>query len=104
MSTEKRIAKVAAVQAAPVSFDLGKSIEKIIKFTTEAAQAGADLIVFPSVQSLPTCRSRADEYWWLAVKASFLRILGATLLMLPLEHEKIVVRNAPQRIRRGANI
>ncbi|KAF2660816.1 putative nitrilase [Lophiostoma macrostomum CBS 122681] len=39
--------KVAAVQAAPVSFDLDKSIEKVAKFTKEAAEAGADLVAFP---------------------------------------------------------
>lgn len=38
---------VAAVQAAPAAFDLTKSIEKLSKFTTEAAEAGADLVVFP---------------------------------------------------------
>lgn len=39
--------KVAAVQAAPVAFDLEKSIEKVSKFTAEAAKNGADLVVFP---------------------------------------------------------
>ncbi|KAI1464636.1 carbon-nitrogen hydrolase [Daldinia caldariorum] len=42
-----RIVKVAAVQAAPVSFDLEKSLEKLTKIVGEAAGAGADLIVFP---------------------------------------------------------
>jgi|TARA_R110002003_G_scaffold2874_1_gene24688 predicted amidohydrolase len=41
------VVKVAAVQAAPVAFDLVKSIEKIAKFTAEAAQSGANLVVFP---------------------------------------------------------
>ena len=39
--------KVAAVQAAPVSFDLEKSLEKVAHFTAEAANAGANLVVFP---------------------------------------------------------
>jgi len=39
--------KVAAVQAAPVSFDLQRSLDKLEKLTTEAAQAGADLVAFP---------------------------------------------------------
>ncbi|KAI2637423.1 carbon-nitrogen hydrolase [Xylaria nigripes] len=39
--------KVAAVQAAPASFDLQKSLEKLTKLTAEAAQNGADLVVFP---------------------------------------------------------
>lgn len=45
--TMTKVIKVAAVQAAPVSFDLERSLEKIEKFTVEAAQAGADLIAFP---------------------------------------------------------
>lgn len=44
-----KIVKVAAVQAAPVSFDLGKSLEKVAKLTAEAAESGADLVVFPYV-------------------------------------------------------
>jgi hypothetical protein len=39
--------KVAAVQAAPVSFDLGASLEKLQRLTAQAAEAGADLVVFP---------------------------------------------------------
>ncbi|KAF2734894.1 putative nitrilase [Polyplosphaeria fusca] len=39
--------KVAAVQAAPVAFDLEKSIERITKFTSEAKASGADLVIFP---------------------------------------------------------
>jgi nitrilase len=42
--------KVAIVQAAPVGFDLEKSIEKVSRFTAEAATSGADLVVFPYVQ------------------------------------------------------
>jgi nitrilase len=43
-----RIVKVAAVQAAPVSFDLEKSLSKLSGLTIEASHAGADLVVFPS--------------------------------------------------------
>jgi predicted amidohydrolase len=39
--------KVAAVQTAPVAFDLAKSIDKLAEYTAKAAQAGADLVVFP---------------------------------------------------------
>ncbi|KAI1326387.1 carbon-nitrogen hydrolase [Xylariaceae sp. FL0255] len=39
--------KVAAVQAAPASFDLEKSLEKLTVLTAEAAAGGADLVVFP---------------------------------------------------------
>lgn len=46
-SASNRIVKIAAVQAAPVSFDLDKSLEKLTKLTAEAAGAGADLVVFP---------------------------------------------------------
>ncbi|KAI8214768.1 Bifunctional nitrilase/nitrile hydratase NIT4 [Colletotrichum sp. SAR 10_77] len=48
MASTCPIVKVAAVQAAPVSFDLEKSLEKLSKLTAEAAAAGADLVVFPS--------------------------------------------------------
>ncbi|KAI3548826.1 carbon-nitrogen hydrolase [Colletotrichum filicis] len=47
MVSTRPIVKVAAVQAAPVSFDLEKSLQKLSKLTEEAAQAGADLVVFP---------------------------------------------------------
>ncbi|WYZ35837.1 hypothetical protein EsH8_X_000484 [Colletotrichum jinshuiense] len=47
MASTRPIVKVAAVQAAPVSFDLEKSLQKLSKLTTEAAEAGADLVVFP---------------------------------------------------------
>lgn len=40
---------VAAIQAAPVSFDLPKSLQKVAEFTSRAAAAGADLVVFPFV-------------------------------------------------------
>jgi predicted amidohydrolase len=39
--------KVAAVQAAPISFDLDASIQKLKELTTTAAREGADLVVFP---------------------------------------------------------
>jgi predicted amidohydrolase len=39
--------KVAAVQAAPVAFDLEASIRKLERFTRTASEAGADLVVFP---------------------------------------------------------
>ncbi|KAI8626865.1 carbon-nitrogen hydrolase [Xylariaceae sp. FL1651] len=42
-----RTIKVAAVQAAPVSFDLDKSLEKLTRLTAEAAAGGAELVVFP---------------------------------------------------------
>ncbi|GKT49500.1 nitrilase 2 [Colletotrichum spaethianum] len=49
MASTRSIVKVAAVQAAPVSFDLEKSLQKLSKLTEEAAAAGADLVVFPSL-------------------------------------------------------
>ncbi|CAI0652474.1 unnamed protein product [Colletotrichum noveboracense] len=51
MASTRPIVKVAAVQAAPVSFDLEKSLEKLSKLTAEAAAAGADLVVFPYFDS-----------------------------------------------------
>lgn len=47
MSPNEKVVRVAAVQAAPVSFDLEQSIAKISHFTAEAARAGADLVIFP---------------------------------------------------------
>jgi nitrilase len=52
-----RIVKVAAVQAAPISFDLDKSLIKLSGLTAEASQAGADLVVFP-LEILQVGRSR----------------------------------------------
>ncbi|ORY15438.1 putative nitrilase [Clohesyomyces aquaticus] len=42
-----KIIKVAAVQAAPVCFNLEKSLEKLSRLTAEAAGNGADLVAFP---------------------------------------------------------
>lgn len=39
--------KIAAVQAAPVAFDVAESLSRVAHFTAEAAEAGADLVVFP---------------------------------------------------------
>lgn len=47
MPRTKETVKVAAVQAAPIAFDLPKSLMKVAQFATEAAKAGADLVVFP---------------------------------------------------------
>lgn len=47
MSPTQEFVKVAAVQAAPVAFDLPKSLAKVAYFTAEAAKSGADLVVFP---------------------------------------------------------
>ncbi|KAH8891106.1 carbon-nitrogen hydrolase [Thozetella sp. PMI_491] len=47
MTTATEIVKVAAVQAAPVAFDLARSLYKLRMLTAEAADAGVDLVVFP---------------------------------------------------------
>src|SRR6476660_5621771 len=39
--------KVAVVQAAPVAFDRERTIDKLHRLTGEAAQQGAELVVFP---------------------------------------------------------
>lgn len=41
------IVKVAAVQAAPVSFDLVESLKKLSKLACEAASNGARIVAFP---------------------------------------------------------
>ncbi|OAA57049.1 carbon-nitrogen hydrolase [Niveomyces insectorum RCEF 264] len=55
-SFKKEVVKVAAVQAAPVAFDLAKSLEKLRTLTAEAASAGADLVVFPWENYMPAAR------------------------------------------------
>ncbi len=47
MVSQSGLFKVAAVQAAPVSFDLPASIQKLKELTSTAAREGADLVVFP---------------------------------------------------------
>jgi predicted amidohydrolase len=47
LQTHQKSVKIAAVQAAPVSFDLAASITKLENLTQEAANAGAELVVFP---------------------------------------------------------
>ena len=54
MSKYTGCVRVAAVQAAPVSFDLQASMSKLKKLTEKAAQGGADLVVFPWVHILLT--------------------------------------------------
>lgn len=39
--------KVAAVQAAPVAFNLEESLKKLERLTVEAAKQGAELVCFP---------------------------------------------------------
>jgi nitrilase len=39
--------KVAAIQAAPVAFNLPASLKKLSLLTAEAASNGAELVVFP---------------------------------------------------------
>ena len=39
--------KVAVVQAAPVAFDRERTIDKLHRLTAEAAQQGAQLVLFP---------------------------------------------------------
>jgi hypothetical protein len=47
MSPRQHSVKVAAVQAASVSFDLAASLKKLEKLTGEAASQGAELVAFP---------------------------------------------------------
>lgn len=39
--------RVAAIQAAPVSFDLHKSVDKLQRLVAEAKQNGAELVILP---------------------------------------------------------
>lgn len=47
MTRKYQTVKVAAVQAAPVSFDLLASLKKVEELTAEAAKQGAQLVAFP---------------------------------------------------------
>ena len=47
MSSPPSTVNVAAVQAAPLFFDREGSVEKVIRMTKEAAEAGAQLVLFP---------------------------------------------------------
>ncbi|KAH8650548.1 putative nitrilase [Tricladium varicosporioides] len=47
MSTSGQTIKVAAIQAAPICFDLKSSLKKLTELTHTAASAGAQLICFP---------------------------------------------------------
>jgi predicted amidohydrolase len=47
MNRKQQIVKVAAVQAAPVAFDLVASLKKLEHLTAEAASQGAELVAFP---------------------------------------------------------
>lgn len=46
--------RVAAIQAAPVSFDLHKSVAKLQKLVAEAAANGAELVQLPEVRQVRT--------------------------------------------------
>ena len=87
------IVKVAAVQAAPISFDLHKSLDKLEKLASKAAQAGADLAVFPYVLILlPSVNDAEDLYQG---RDFWRRTRGAILSTLPLVPESLVVRYHP---------
>ncbi|KAL9069966.1 MAG: hypothetical protein Q9161_005139 [Pseudevernia consocians] len=60
MSRTLETVKVAAVQAAPVAFDLPKSLEKVAHFAAEAAKAGADLLVPTGAERLIWGRGSGD--------------------------------------------
>ena len=47
MGRSQQTVKIAAVQAAPVAFDLAESLKKVEKLTAEAAAQGAELVAFP---------------------------------------------------------
>jgi nitrilase len=75
--------RVAVVQAAPVAFDRGRTLEKVRALALEAAATGAKLIVFPEAfvagyprgldfgarvgSRTPECREMFRRYWESAV-------------------------------------
>lgn len=104
MPRTQEIVKVAAVQAAPVSFDLPKSLAKVAHFTAEAAKAGADLVVFPYVIFMISCPEKdlgllvghlvLISSCVVLVRGSFQLIHGDTLLTLRLGIGSLVVRKS----------
>ena len=46
-SSPRRTVRVAVVQAAPVAFDRDRTLDRVAKFTADAAADGAELVVFP---------------------------------------------------------
>jgi predicted amidohydrolase len=65
--------KVAAVQIASVAYDLIATLDKVQKWAQEAAEAGAELVVFPEalVSAYPRklgfqigARSPEDRVWY----------------------------------------
>ena len=47
MGRAQESVKIAAVQAAPVAFNLTESLKKVEQFTAQAASQGAELVAFP---------------------------------------------------------
>ena len=47
MNTQPQITRVAVVQAAPVAFDIERTLEKVANLTADAAEQSAQLVVFP---------------------------------------------------------
>lgn len=47
MVTNRPVVRVALVQAAPVAFDLDKTLDKLQSLTSDAARQGAQLVLFP---------------------------------------------------------
>jgi hypothetical protein len=80
--------RIAAVQAAPVSFDLQKSLAKLSELTATSKASGADLVVFPSDSSIHACTTLAD---FMIGKGFFLHTLGGIVLMSQLDLENLVV-------------
>ena len=87
---------VAAIQAAPVSFDLPKSLHKVKDLTAQAAAAGADLVVFPYVYTLfkPLHETNCSVLCHTIGKHSSPLILGGTLLMRQSARESLEVCGA----------
>jgi nitrilase len=65
--------RVAGVQAGSATFDLKSSLDKVDKFTAEAAKDGAQLVVFPEafISGYPRhlgfqigSRSEEDRVWY----------------------------------------
>src|ERR687898_2837334 len=98
--------RVACAQVEPVILDRDATIEKLARFTAEAAQNGAQLVVFPEtfIPAYPSSRWARALAGWAdpRAKAAF-ALLRREALEVPSDDERRLGRNAREHdVWRGA--
>jgi hypothetical protein len=103
MNLRQKNVKVAAVQAAPVAFNLGESLKKLESLTEEAAKEAAELVVFPQVPQYhkcnPTSAGPVELMCRRQVRLSFQHTLGDTRSTQRLARENPEARSARYQMR-----